>query len=153
MSNNFEKRVVYFCMEYGLDTRLPLYAGGLGILAGDYLKTAHDLGAPIIGIGLLWWQDYTKQLIGEYGYPYDTYPIYDFSFLEDTGKKFMSRLVMKMWNAVSIKPTNSRTMTSIYWIPVSPIANSAGFQINFMQEITITGSPRRWSWVLAESGL
>ncbi|NLM98276.1 MAG: alpha-glucan family phosphorylase [Halanaerobiaceae bacterium] len=87
MSNNFEKRVVYFCMEYGLDTRLPLYAGGLGILAGDYLKTAHDLGAPIIGIGLLWWQDYTKQLIGEYGYPYDTYPIYDFSFLEDTGKK------------------------------------------------------------------
>src|SRR5690554_6414300 len=74
-------------MEYGLDPKLPLYAGGLGILAGDFLKTAYDLDFPIIGIGLLWWQDYTKQLIGEDGYPYDTYPVYDFSFLEDTGRK------------------------------------------------------------------
>lgn len=86
MKNNNNKRVAYFCMEYGLDQRLPLYAGGLGILAGDFLKAANDVDAPIVGIGMLWWQDYTKQLIGEDGYPYDTYPIYDFSFLEDTGK-------------------------------------------------------------------
>lgn len=83
----YSKRVAYFCMEYGLDPKLPLYAGGLGILAGDTLKAAYDLDVPIIGIGLLWWQDYTRQLIGEDGYPYDTYPIYDFSFLEDTGSK------------------------------------------------------------------
>ena len=87
MNNNHKKRIAYFCMEYGLDPKLPLYAGGLGILAGDFLKTAYDLDFPIIGIGLLWWQDYTKQLIGEDGYPYDTYPVYDFSFLEDTGRK------------------------------------------------------------------
>ncbi|NLJ83708.1 MAG: alpha-glucan family phosphorylase [Halanaerobiaceae bacterium] len=87
MSNNYKKRVAYFCMEYGLDQKLPLYAGGLGILAGDYLKAAYDLDLPIVGIGILWWQDYTKQLIGADGYPYDTYPVHDFSFLEDTGKR------------------------------------------------------------------
>lgn len=86
MQNKYNKRVAYFCMEYGLDQRLPLYAGGLGILAGDYLKAAKDLDAPVVGIGILWWQDYTKQLIGDDGYPYDTYPIHDFSFLEDTNK-------------------------------------------------------------------
>ena len=87
MKNNYKKRIAYFCMEYGLDQRLPLYAGGLGILAGDYLKAAYDLDFPIIGIGIFWWQDYTKQLIGQDGYPYDTYPVHDFSFLEDTGKR------------------------------------------------------------------
>ncbi|MEJ6951665.1 alpha-glucan family phosphorylase [Natronospora cellulosivora (SeqCode)] len=86
MDTNEKKRVAYFCMEYGLNQKLPLYAGGLGILAGDYLKAANDLNAPIVGIGILWWQNYTKQLIGEDGYPYDTYPVHDFSFLEDTNK-------------------------------------------------------------------
>lgn len=87
MKNNYKKRIAYFCMEYGIDQRLPLYAGGLGILAGDYLKAAYDLDLPIVGIGILWWQDYTKQLIGPDGYPYDTYPVHDYSFLEDTGKR------------------------------------------------------------------
>jgi len=86
MQNNYKKHVAYFCMEYGLDQRLPLYAGGLGILAGDYLKAAYEIDAPVVGIGILWWQNYTKQLIGDDGYPYDTYPIHDFSFLENTGK-------------------------------------------------------------------
>jgi starch phosphorylase len=44
-------RVAYFSMEFGLGEALPLYAGGLGVLAGDYLKTASDLGVPAIGIG------------------------------------------------------------------------------------------------------
>jgi len=56
-------KVAYFCMEYGLHESLPLYAGGLGILAGDYLKSARDLNLPVIGIGILWRQDYTEQFI------------------------------------------------------------------------------------------
>ncbi|ACL69619.1 alpha-glucan family phosphorylase [Halothermothrix orenii] len=84
MAENKEK-IAYFCMEYGLDQKLPLYAGGLGVLAGDYLKAAHDKKAPIIGIGMLWWQDYTTQLIGKDGYPHDTYPTYSFDYIEDTG--------------------------------------------------------------------
>ncbi|MHB1125644.1 MAG: alpha-glucan family phosphorylase [Bacillota bacterium] len=78
-------RIAYFCMEYGLHVELPVYAGGMGVLAGDYLKTAHDMGIPMVGIGILWRQDYTTQLIGEDGNPYDVYPTYDYNFLKDTG--------------------------------------------------------------------
>ena len=55
-------RVAYFSMEFGLHEALPLYAGGLGILAGDYLKTASDLDVPVIGIGILWQQGYFRQV-------------------------------------------------------------------------------------------
>jgi len=48
------KGVAYFSMEFGLGAAVPLYAGGLGILAGDFLKTASDLGVPVIGVGLLY---------------------------------------------------------------------------------------------------
>ncbi len=83
-----ETKVAYFCMEYGLDENLPIYAGGLGILAGDVLKAAKENEYPLIGIGLLWRQGYTNQIIGDDDRPVDTYPrndhIYDLA--EDTGK-------------------------------------------------------------------
>ncbi len=60
-------QVAYFSMEFGLGKALPLYAGGLGILAGDYLKSASDLGAPVVGIGLLYQQGYFRQLIDSQG--------------------------------------------------------------------------------------
>ena len=44
--------VAYFSMEFGLETRLPIYSGGLGVLAGDHLKAAADLGIPLVGVGL-----------------------------------------------------------------------------------------------------
>ena len=78
-------QVAYFCMEYGLDSRLPIYAGGLGVLAGDFLKAASDLKLPVVGIGILWRNDYTEQFINEEGWPYDLYPNYDFDFVKDTG--------------------------------------------------------------------
>ncbi len=79
-------RVAYFCMEYALESNFKLYAGGLGILAGDYLKGAKDHGFPIVGIGILWKQGYTDQLVGEDGKPYDTYHNYDYrEYLKDTG--------------------------------------------------------------------
>lgn len=83
--NNGIPRVAYFCMEYGLHKDLPIYAGGLGILAGDYLKAAHDLNVPIVALGILWRQDYTEQYIGADGRPYDVYPNYDYDFVKDTG--------------------------------------------------------------------
>ncbi|MDW7673909.1 MAG: alpha-glucan family phosphorylase [Bacillota bacterium] len=82
--SNFPK-VAYFCMEYGLDHELPIYAGGLGILAGDYLKAAHDLNMPLVAIGILWRQDYTEQFIGQDGRPYDSYQSFDFPQVKDTG--------------------------------------------------------------------
>ncbi len=78
-------RVAYFCMEFGLNASLRIYAGGLGILAGDILKAAGDEGRPMVGIGILWRQDYTAQFIDENGRPYDTYHEYRYDFLEDTG--------------------------------------------------------------------
>jgi glycogen phosphorylase len=72
-------------MEYGLDNRFKAYAGGLGILAGDYLKGAKDYNYPIVGIGIKWKQGYTDQLISPEGKPYDTYHNYQYEFLEDTG--------------------------------------------------------------------
>ncbi|HEX3030623.1 MAG TPA: alpha-glucan family phosphorylase [Bacillota bacterium] len=77
--------VAYFCMEYGLNKELPIYAGGLGVLAGDYIKAAGDALVPMVGIGILWRQDYTEQFIGEDGRPYDTYKNYDYDFVKDTG--------------------------------------------------------------------
>ncbi|MEM5947491.1 alpha-glucan family phosphorylase [Spirochaetia bacterium 38H-sp] len=77
--------VAYFCMEYGLDTSFKIYAGGLGILAGDYLKGAKDTGYPIVGIGIKWKQGYTDQLIDEEGRPFDSYKNYHYDFLKDTG--------------------------------------------------------------------
>ncbi|MEO1054083.1 MAG: alpha-glucan family phosphorylase [Bacteroidota bacterium] len=82
--NNLPK-VAYFCMEYALQTDFKLYAGGLGILAGDYLKGAKDHNFPIVGIGILWKQGYTDQVLDEEGKPYDTYHNYSYDFLEDTG--------------------------------------------------------------------
>jgi glycogen phosphorylase len=66
-------RVAYFCMEYGLDPAFPIYAGGLGILAGDHMKSAGDLHAPITGIGLLWDEGYTRQVVTAKGLE-DQYP-------------------------------------------------------------------------------
>ena len=80
------KSVAYFCMEYGIENNVKLYAGGLGILAGDYMKEACDQGYPIVGIGILWKQGYGEQLIDqETGMPYDAYKNRVYPFLEDTG--------------------------------------------------------------------
>jgi starch phosphorylase len=70
------QRVAYFSMEFGLSEALPIYSGGLGILAGDMLKTASDLGVPMVGVGLLYQQGYFRQALDSDGrqlayYPYN----------------------------------------------------------------------------------
>lgn len=83
--NNKLKNTAYFCMEFGLHEDFKIYSGGLGILAGDILKAAKDRAYPMVGVGMLWRQGYTTQLIGQDGTPYDCYPEYRYGFLEDTG--------------------------------------------------------------------
>ena len=84
-----QPRVAYFCMEYGLHEELPIYAGGLGILAGDHIKSAGDLEKPLVAIGLYWREGYTRQKIGADGYPYDEFPAQQHDFLEDAGVRFL----------------------------------------------------------------
>ncbi|WP_310551759.1 alpha-glucan family phosphorylase [Paenibacillus glufosinatiresistens] len=102
MSEKKLPTVAYFCMEYGLHSDFKMYAGGLGILAGDYIKGAKDIDAPMIPIGLKWKQGYTDQKIDENGKPYDSYHNYVYDFLEDTGVKVTVQVrkinvVCKVW--------------------------------------------------------
>ena len=69
--------VAYFSPEYGITEVLPQYSGGLGILAGDHLKTASDLGVPIIGIGLLYRRGYFEQTLSPDGWQLEHYPPID----------------------------------------------------------------------------
>ena len=71
----------YFSFEFGLHETLPMYAGGLGILAGDHLKEASDLGVPLIGVGFLYLQGYFRQRITEDGWQEANYDQLDFSQL------------------------------------------------------------------------
>ncbi|WP_421998552.1 alpha-glucan family phosphorylase [Reyranella sp.] len=68
------KGVAYLSMEFGLGAALPLYAGGLGVLAGDFLKTASDLDVPTIGIGLLYQEGYFRQMVDGSGMQQELYP-------------------------------------------------------------------------------
>lgn len=81
-----EPKVAYFCMEYAIESKVKFYAGGLGILAGDYMKEACDSKRPLIGIGIKWKQGYGEQNIDEEtGQPYDAYINRKYDFLKDTG--------------------------------------------------------------------
>ncbi|MEZ6130722.1 MAG: alpha-glucan family phosphorylase [Planctomycetaceae bacterium] len=71
------KTVAYFSMEFGLSESLPIYSGGLGMLAGDHLKTASDLGVPMVAIGLLYQQGYFRQIISDDGQQIEAYPFND----------------------------------------------------------------------------
>ena len=67
----------YFSPEFGITAALPQYSGGLGILAGDHLKAASDLGVPIVGVGLLYRHGYFKQALSREGWQQETYPVLD----------------------------------------------------------------------------
>lgn len=75
--NNFgeynDKRIAYFSLEYGLDTGLPVYSGGLGILSGDTLKASSDLGLPYVAMGLLYRYGYFRQMLSSEGWQQERY--------------------------------------------------------------------------------
>ncbi len=71
----------YFSAEFGLTECIPNYAGGLGILAGDHLKSASDVGLPLVGVGLLYQRGYFQQYLNADGWQQETYPVNDFSNL------------------------------------------------------------------------
>ncbi|MEJ2738084.1 MAG: alpha-glucan family phosphorylase, partial [Anaerolineae bacterium] len=70
--------VAYFSAEFGVTECLSIFAGGLGVLAGDHLKSASDLGVPLIGVGLLYQQGYFRQYLNEAGWQQEAYEDNDF---------------------------------------------------------------------------
>src|SRR5574341_1425153 len=73
--------VAYFCAEFGFHECLPIYCGGLGILAGDHTKSASDLGVPLVGVGLLSKNGYFTQRFDAKGNQIAEYPKLDFASL------------------------------------------------------------------------
>jgi starch phosphorylase len=69
--------IAYFSPEFGITAALPQYSGGLGILAGDHLKAASDLGVPLIGVGLLYRHGYFRQSLSREGWQQEQYPVLD----------------------------------------------------------------------------
>ncbi|MSR44687.1 MAG: alpha-glucan family phosphorylase [Phycisphaerales bacterium] len=100
-------RVGYFCSEYGLHESIQQYAGGLGILAGDHLKSASDLGIPLVAMGLAYRHGYYIQQLARDGSTQVLYPEYDFARfgIEDTritigcpiGSRIVTARVLRLW--------------------------------------------------------
>lgn len=75
-----EKEVIaYFSAEFGLHESLPIYSGGLGVLAGDTMKSASDLGVPVVGVSLLYRQGYFNQYLNSDGWQQESYSVNDYS--------------------------------------------------------------------------
>jgi starch phosphorylase len=111
-------RVAYFSMEFGLSEALPIYSGGLGVLAGDHLKTASDLGVPLVAIGLLYQQGYFRQTLATDGSQVESFPYNDpttlpiVPVLDRDGARLRIRLelpgralVVRVWKASAGRTT------------------------------------------------
>jgi starch phosphorylase len=70
-------RIAYFCAEFGLTEILPIYSGGLGVLAGDHLKSSSDLGVPLVGVGLFYREGFFRQMLTADARQKETYPVVD----------------------------------------------------------------------------
>jgi len=79
--------IAYFSAEFGITECLSIFAGGLGVLAGDHLKSASDLGVPLVGVGLLYQQGYFRQYLNEAGWQQEVYENNDFQNLPLTLKR------------------------------------------------------------------
>jgi glycogen phosphorylase len=96
-----ERPVAYFCAEFGVHHSLPLYSGGLGILAGDHLKSASDLGLPLVAVGLLYHHGYFRQRLRRDGWQEETYSTINVADLplrlvrDDGGEPVLVELVMR----------------------------------------------------------
>lgn len=104
--------VAYFSPEYGIAAALPQYSGGLGILAGDHLKAASDLGVPLIGVGLLYRHGYFSQSLSAEGWQLERYPAGDpnglpLRLLRDAGGSPVR---------VSVSLAEDRVLTAQVWL-------------------------------------
>ncbi|HWC14726.1 MAG TPA: alpha-glucan family phosphorylase [Actinomycetota bacterium] len=76
-THDLPRQVAYFSPEFGVSEALPIYSGGLGVLAGDHLKAASDLGVPLVAVGLLYRQGYFRQHLNADGWQQERYPALD----------------------------------------------------------------------------
>lgn len=104
------RAIAYFSAEFGISGVLPIYSGGLGILAGDHLKAASDLGVPIVGVGLLYRHGYFRQSLDAHGWQQERYPNLDPGALP-------IRPLLDAGQPVTVEvPLRGRTLSAAVWI-------------------------------------
>ncbi|MGE0597912.1 MAG: alpha-glucan family phosphorylase [Dehalococcoidia bacterium] len=105
-----QEPVAYFSLEFALTESLPNYSGGLGVLAGDHLKAASDLGIPLVGVGLLYHEGYFRQSLGADGWQREEYQ------LIDVAQQPLCPVFDESGNRLSITvPVNGRTASVQVW--------------------------------------
>ncbi len=106
-----DRCIAYLSAEFGLHESLPIYCGGLGVLAGDHLKAASDLGVPLVGIGLLYRHGYFEQRITASGGQQEVYPDHDF------GQMPMRRVIDEDGDPLVVDvPVGSRLVRAEVWL-------------------------------------
>jgi starch phosphorylase len=103
--------IAYFCAEYGFHESLGIYAGGLGVLAGDHMKTASDMALPLVGVGLMYRRGYFRQTIDADGHQEHAYPDYESSRLPIL--RVLDRLGEPLTIAV---PLPGRDLAAAVWL-------------------------------------
>ncbi len=130
--------IAYFSPEYGVTSALPQYSGGLGILAGDHLKAASDLGVPIIGIGLFYRSGYFRQGLTRDGWQREQYPVCD----PDGSPITLLREESGAPARVSVQLPGERVLSARIWIAqvgrVPLLMLDSGVEENGPQEREVT---------------
>jgi glycogen phosphorylase len=105
-----ETLVAYFTAECGLTEALPIYAGGLGILSGDHLKSASALGVPLVGVSLLYQEGYSRQMLDANGWQVDSFPSNTFETMPLRVERNADG-----WPLVVEVPLPGRTLSLLVW--------------------------------------
>ncbi|MBQ4179119.1 MAG: alpha-glucan family phosphorylase, partial [Elusimicrobia bacterium] len=134
-----DKKIAYFSTEFAIHESLPIYSGGLGVLSGDHLKSASDMGLPLVGIGLLYRNGYFKQHLSIDGWQIEEYKVNHFYSMP------MQLLTDENGNTLSIEislPHSPRVFARIWKIQVGRVALyllDTDFDKNSAEDRTITG--------------
>lgn len=149
------KAVAYFSMEFGLSEALPIYSGGLGMLAGDHLKSASDMGVPLVGIGILYQQGYFRQVVQDDGCQLEAYPYNDpvslpVTPVQDTDGRWLRvglelpgrTLLLRVWQARVGKVTlylldSNDPLNSPWDRGITANLYAAGKDIRLLQELVL----------------
>ncbi len=158
-ARNSDLRIAYFSAEFGLTESLGIYAGGLGILAGDHLKSASDLGLPFLAVGLLYQQGYFRQYLNPDGWQQELYPENDFYNLPLTLERQVSGAPLLIEVELSWPCSKGSGMAGSggpgsplsAWIPISTKTGpSTGTSpTNCMAGTTTCASVKRSCWASA----
>jgi len=122
--------IAYFSAEFGLTECLSIFAGGLGILAGDHLKSASDLGVPLVGVGLLYQQGYFRQYLNQSGWQQEAYVDNDFHNLPITQVRSADGQLLRVQVDLAGSPVNAQVWKAqvgripLYLLDTNSEANS-----------------------------